>query len=135
MKWQDFYDNVMADEELRLGGTFREGDMIHTTEDLDGPFITAEYDGLFVSHDKTKALWLVGTQAVLDTEWKVFRSIFVGKRDAVVLDHMTRIVGYYAFERNFNKSKIGENNARRKGNYTIPVAGSRWPERKSGPLM
>ncbi|MFC1546530.1 anaerobic ribonucleoside-triphosphate reductase [bacterium] len=40
-------------------------------------------------------------------------------REPVIIDGITRIVGYFSKVSNWNKSKLGELNDRRKGNYDI----------------
>lgn len=53
------------------------------------------------------------------SEWESLYDIATGKREPSVLQHMTRIVGYFSVTDNWNPSKIGELKDRQKGNYTI----------------
>jgi len=46
--------------------------------------------------------------------------ILEGRREPVMLDTVTRIVGYYSSTSNWNRSKLGELEDRRKGDYSIP---------------
>ncbi len=48
-----------------------------------------------------------------------FIDVFNGDRETVVLDGVTRIVGYYSRTKNWNKSKIGELRDRRSNNYAL----------------
>ena len=46
-------------------------------------------------------------------------AILAGEREPKVLQHMTRICGYFSQTRNWNASKIGELRDRHKGDYAI----------------
>jgi len=45
--------------------------------------------------------------------------VIAGERDPEVLHHLTRVVGYYSRVSNWNESKKGELNDRKKGNYAV----------------
>jgi hypothetical protein len=47
-----------------------------------------------------------------------FIDVINGDRSSVILNGITRIVGYYSRTHNWNKSKIGELRDRQKGNYS-----------------
>ncbi len=49
-----------------------------------------------------------------------FVSVIENKRAPIVLNGVTRIVGYYSRVNNWNKSKVGELRDRAKGNYGTP---------------
>jgi hypothetical protein len=51
-------------------------------------------------------------------DWPTLRAILMGDREPVVIDHMTRVVGYLARVANFNQSKVGELKDRIRGNYS-----------------
>ncbi|GHS91501.1 hypothetical protein FACS1894139_13120 [Planctomycetales bacterium] len=61
--------------------------------------------------------------AILRANWEIVEEVLLGKREPVVLQHMTRVVGYFSRIDNWNKSKIGELHDREHGNYALPVAG------------
>ena len=52
------------------------------------------------------------------TSWTELKPILQG-RDPIIMDGMTRIVGYFSKTSNWNQSKTGELMDRRKGNYKI----------------
>jgi len=97
-----FYDLVDAHSELEIAG-IRDGTIL-------------------VKHEPTKALYSVDPELVASEEWEVVEAVLCGTRGAIVLSHMTRIVGYYSQIENWNKSKLGELDARRRGNYFVPEA-------------
>lgn len=49
-----------------------------------------------------------------------FVSVIENKRASIVLNGITRIVGYYSRVNNWNKSKVGELRDRAKGDYGTP---------------
>ncbi len=51
--------------------------------------------------------------------WPVLESILTGRRRAIIMDHVSRIVGYYSKVRNWNKSKLGELRDRQAGDYGL----------------
>ena len=104
MDTSKFLDYVDADEELEYFG------------------IDEEQRTVIIKHGPTKALLSVGAGAVKDNDWETIRAVLHGERESRVLSHMTRIVGYYSQIENWNKSKLGELDGRRKGNYAIPEA-------------
>ena len=57
--------------------------------------------------------------AVLQNDWNVIEEILTGQRQPLVLEHMTRIVGYYSKVKNWNRSKLGELRDRQAGDYSI----------------
>ena len=52
-------------------------------------------------------------------DWDTLEAIVTGKREAHVLDHMTRVVGYYSRIQNWNRSKLGELRDRQAGKYQV----------------
>jgi hypothetical protein len=54
--------------------------------------------------------------------------VLEGRREPVMLYTITRIVGYYSSTANWNRSKLGELEDRRKGNYALSP--SEKPKRK-----
>ena len=99
MTGTEFYDAVDAHPELELVGIRKDAETGAVA--------------VLVRHPPTKALYAVEPEAVTANDWAVFEEVLTGKRDAKVLGHMTRIVGYYSQVENWNKSKLGELEARR----------------------
>ena len=95
----EFFDCVSAHSELEVIG-IREGKLL-------------------VKHEPTRAVYGIRPEAVVEEEWETLEEILCGKRNPIILSHMTRIVGYYSQIENWNKSKLGELSDRRKGNYAV----------------
>lgn len=74
---------------------------------------------MLIRHPQVKATFSVTTKAVEEQEWQTLFEILTSKREAKVLDLFDRIVGYYSLVSQWNKSKLSELDARRKGDYGI----------------
>lgn len=94
-------------------------DAIEAHEDLRGVGVDMDKKLLAVEHIPTKMLTTVPAGATEGVEWNILEDIFTGKREPAVLQHMTRVVGYYSRIANWNKSKVGELKDRQKGDYAI----------------
>ena len=108
MRGEEFYDAVEAHPDLSLG---RRGKT------------------LCVKHAPTQALFEIDPAKLGDADWPTLERVLTGQRDAEILSHCSRIVGYYStFKRgqpgsmlnDWNRSKLGELADRQKGNYLIP---------------
>lgn len=104
-----FVDAVEADGRLKILGT--------TVEDYGECFIIDD-----TRFDDAQTLFLVSE--VLDkcvTKHMAARIVrcIIGEEKSIVLNGMTRIVGYYSRMSNWNKSKIGELRDRNQGNYKV----------------
>lgn len=75
--------------------------------------------GVVVKHRKSGLLTRIPTSAVENAEWNTLEEVLIGKREPQVLQHMTRVVGYFSRIENWNKSKIGELKDRHRGDYSI----------------
>jgi anaerobic ribonucleoside-triphosphate reductase len=53
-----------------------------------------------------------------NNNWENLSKVLDG-REPIILDGITRIVGYFSKISNWNKSKIGELHDRRQGNYKV----------------
>ncbi len=85
----------------------------------------AQEGGQFaVEHITSKLSTVVPCAAVESADWPVLEEILTGQREPEVLHHITRVVGYYSRVENWNKSKLGELNDRRKGRYAFAEAQS-----------
>ncbi|MBN2712005.1 MAG: hypothetical protein JXR97_06155 [Planctomycetes bacterium] len=109
MQLNDFFDKVETAENLKGIG-------------VDKP--DSAKPGVVVEHTASGLTTRLPIEAIEKAEWDVIEEILVGKREPQVLQHMTRVVGYYSRIENWNKSKIGELNDRHKGNYAISGASS-----------
>jgi hypothetical protein len=58
--------------------------------------------------------------AILRQDWDQIRMVLLGDREARVLTHVTRIVGYFSQIHNWNASKVAELHDRHRGEYTLP---------------
>lgn len=101
-----FFDTVGEHPELRGVGIDRE---------------SHETPGVIVEHVPSGMATRLPVAAVEGAEWPVLEEILLGRRDPVVLQHMTRVVGYYSRIQNWNKSKLGELKDRHRGSYGVPV--------------
>lgn len=72
----------------------------------------------FVLNKKTNKKYEIKKDILENVDYENLISVLSG-REAVVIDGITRIVGYFSKISNWNKSKIGELDDRRKGNYKI----------------
>ena len=76
-------------------------------------------DYFIIRDNKSDGKFKVIAAAVTENDWDVLEAILIGQRQPLVLEHMTRIVGYYSKVKNWNKSKLGELRDRQAGNYRI----------------
>ena len=62
--------------------------------------------------------------SIREQSWSDLEAVLLLKRAPQIMKHMTRIVGYYSPIDNWNKSKLGELAARRRGVefYAVPDA-------------
>ena len=72
---------------------------------------------IVLNHNSSKKYQIKKT-AIAQTNWENISSILDG-REPIILDGITRIVGYFSKVSNWNKSKLGELKDRRKGNYKV----------------
>ncbi|MCD8352465.1 MAG: anaerobic ribonucleoside-triphosphate reductase [Planctomycetaceae bacterium] len=75
--------------------------------------------GVIVKYSKNGLMTRIPVAAVEAADWPVLEEVLTGKREPQVLQHMTRVVGYFSRVENWNKSKVGELKDRQKGNYSI----------------
>ena len=75
--------------------------------------------GLVIKHEPTNMEVKIPVDAVKQTDWDTLFDVMTGKREPAVLQHMTRVVGYYSKIENWNPSKIGELHDRQKGDYEL----------------
>lgn len=73
---------------------------------------------LIIRNNNTKKKLQITKSEVVGYDFENVLNVING-REPVILDGITRIVGYFSKTSNWNKSKIGELEDRRKGNYKI----------------
>ena len=99
-----FYDNIEADESLTGVGV----------DSSDENNIC-----VIVKHTMSGLTTKMPIDRIDDHEYEFLLSILVGEREPIVLQHMTRVVGYFSRVDNWNTSKLGELKDRQKGAYVI----------------
>ena len=101
-----FYDRVGEHGELEWLGVRRRPD--------------PAADEVYVGYRTTGTRFALPVEAILSREWDELEAVLTGKRQARVLTHLTRIVGYFSQVHNWNRSKHAELADRRRGGYFIP---------------
>jgi hypothetical protein len=66
--------------------------------------------------------WEIDPASVLEHSWSMLESVFLGYLPPKIIRHMSRIVGYFSYIDNWNRSKIAELRDRHRGNYAVPEA-------------
>jgi hypothetical protein len=102
MTFSDFFEQIEAHPSLTGLGISRNG-------------FTVEADV------GNKIVSRLSLQTVLSNDWSALERVLLGGRTHV-LYHMSRVVGYYSFIHNWNKSKAGELKDRHRGNYAVEDA-------------
>jgi len=74
---------------------------------------------MVVKHAQTGVEIKLPTKAIEESDWETLYDVMIGKREPTVLQHMTRVVGYYSKIENWNPSKLGELKNRQEGNYEL----------------
>ena len=105
MNGRDFYTAVHAHADLEWLGV-READK-------------PEDDEAFIRNSKRDATYAVKIVAIRDTDLDELFDVLVDGRSPMIMEKVTRIVGYYSMLQNWNKSKIAELKDRHKGDYAI----------------
>ena len=117
MTGTDFFDAVEAHPELEGTAIQHKGEEIR---DIAGHKGVVPEDRLLVTNTRLAAQYAVTLKAIEGESWKDIEAVLTNARPGKVIDHMSRVVGYYSKTSNWNRSKLGELAARRRGNYTIP---------------
>ncbi|MDR2391210.1 MAG: anaerobic ribonucleoside-triphosphate reductase [Planctomycetota bacterium] len=97
-------------------------DQIEAHPDLEGVGIDQcqeKQPGLVVRHNRSGLLTRLPLAVIETADWKTLEDVLIGRREPQVLQHMTRVVGYFSRIENWNKSKIGELKDRHKGDYAV----------------
>jgi len=77
---------------------------------------------MIVKHKPTGLASEFSVEFLKQITWEELEPVLTGKREPRVLEHMSRICGYYSRMSQWNQSKIGELADRRKGNYAFQEA-------------
>jgi hypothetical protein len=72
----------------------------------------------FVINNETEKKYEIKKDSISKADWENINSVLAG-REPIILDGITRIVGYFSKVSNWNKSKLGELKDRRDGNYKV----------------
>jgi hypothetical protein len=75
-------------------------------------------DSLIIENTSLGCDFKVLVDAIYHYDWMNLKRVLDGG-DPMILDHMTRIVGYFSKTKNWNQSKLGELADRRKGDYQV----------------
>ena len=75
--------------------------------------------GVIIKYAKNGLMTRIPTAAIEAADWGILEEVLTGQREPQVLQHMTRVVGYFSRVENWNKSKVGELKDRQKGDYSI----------------
>jgi hypothetical protein len=79
-----------------------------------------EKDGkYYIEHTPSHVITAICSNTIETVEQKVLFDVLTVKREPVVLDTVSRIVGYFSRGSQWNNSKIAERADRRKGNYIL----------------
>ena len=60
--------------------------------------------GVIVKYGKTSLMTRIPVAAIEAADWPILEEVLVGTREPQVLQHMTRVVGYFSRVENWNKS-------------------------------
>ena len=74
---------------------------------------------LVIRNASTGRLYSVALSTLAEVEVRELEEVLSGAREAVSLITITRIVGYYSKTVNWNRSKLGELEDRRRGDYVL----------------
>ncbi len=117
MNGREFYDRIAKHALLDYLGVF---DAVPEQRNADGFIVVPARLECFRIRDKGHEVTqeLPGTE-VSNQSWEDLELVLLGHRPAMIMRGITRVVGYYAQVRNFNKSKVAELADRGRGNYGV----------------
>jgi len=101
MKARPFYDAVMAHPGLEWNGTFANPPEVQIKD---------------LAAGVTRGLGAVG---ILRNDWERLEAVMTGKAPPMIMNKMSRIVGYFSRIKNWNRSKIAELRERHAGDYAV----------------
>ena len=96
-------------------------DKIEASEEFSGSGIdsTDKGVGVVIKHMPSNTSMRLPIDAIKKAGWEILSDVIAGKQEASVLQHMTRVVGYYSRIENWNISKLGELRDIQEGNYEV----------------
>jgi len=77
-------------------------------------------DCAYVAGTKLGNITEIPVSEIKNHDWNTWCDVMLGVRDAHIMKHITRIVGYYSELRNWNASKRAELRDRHNGTYGVP---------------
>jgi hypothetical protein len=77
---------------------------------------------VFAGPDEVRVGWELEPATIRTHSWETLEAVLTGKRRPEVMNHITRIVGYYSHLRGWTRSKLAELRDRRNGEYAVPGA-------------
>lgn len=86
-------------------------------DSLEGIEITE--GGFSVRHIDTDIVTFVPVEVIEESEWERIEPVLTLEQEGEALKYMTRVVGYYSSVSNWNESKLGELEDRKKGMYYV----------------
>jgi len=95
---------------------------VESTKDLTGVGMIADagkIEGFVVKYNPSGMEIKIPSEAIKKCDWSMLYEIMTGQREPSVLQHMSRIVGYFSKIENWNPSKIGEMHDRHVGDYVV----------------
>jgi len=97
------------------GGEFRK----HIEESEKLSLVEGERDKVTVRYSRTGRTIAFPIQSILDNAWEEIKGICEGTRNANLMEHISRVVGYYSRVHNWNMSKRAELRDRQAGDYAV----------------
>jgi hypothetical protein len=91
----DFVEKVEGSERFEVVGTDKDDSVLVLSD-------TTKKDGIYGRYIE------VGVEEILTAPLKDIWDVIANNRKKIVLEGITRIVGYYSRTHNWNKSKVGE---------------------------
>ena len=91
----DFVEKVEDSERFEVVGTDKDDSVLVLSD-------TTKIDGIYGKYIE------VGVEEILTAPLKDIWDVIANNRKKIVLEGVTRIVGYYSRTHNWNKSKVGE---------------------------
>ena len=91
----DFVEKVEGSERFEVVGTDKDDSVLVLSD-------TTKKDGIYGKYIE------VGVEEILTAPLKDIWDVIANNRKKIVLEGITRIVGYYSRTHNWNKSKVGE---------------------------
>jgi hypothetical protein len=105
-------------------------DKVQGHPDLEGVGVEeGDEPAVLVRHVPSDSKYRVLLSTVAEHTWETLEGILTGQREARVLSHMTRVVGYFSRVENWNRSKVGELHGRQRGDYSMTERSSTGPDR------